>query len=79
MKKLSRERVRLAIEKKRIDDKLEALLDKIAPELDASIREQYRDDPVKLAEWEAEWALINPATPPRPKARRAELPKKEES
>jgi hypothetical protein len=76
MKKLPRKIIHLAIEKKRLADEMQAMIDKVAPELDAFIREQYRDDPVKLAEWEAEWKIISP--PPRPRAKRAELPKKAE-
>ena len=78
MKKLTRERIRLAIEKKRIDDELEALINKVAPELDADIRETYKDDPEVLARWEEDWAVISAAPPPRPKAKRAAPPKKEE-
>jgi hypothetical protein len=76
MKKLPKELIRIAIEEKRLADEMGALNDKIAPALDAFMREKYKDDPEKLAEWEAEWQLIRPPTPPRPRAKRAELPKK---
>jgi hypothetical protein len=76
VKKLPRKLIHLAIEKKRMADEMQALIDKVAPELDAFMREKYRDDPEKLAEWEAEWNIISP--PSRPKAKRAESPKKAE-
>lgn len=76
MKKLPREFIHIAIEKKRIADEMQALIDKVAPEMDAYMRETYRDDPEKLAEWEDHWAVISPPPTPRPKAKRAELPKK---
>jgi hypothetical protein len=76
MKKLPRKVIHLAIEKKRLADEMQAMIDKVAPEMDAFMRETYRDAPEKLAEWEAQWNIINP--PPRPKAKRAELSKKAE-
>ncbi|MCA1816412.1 MAG: hypothetical protein LC746_08420 [Acidobacteria bacterium] len=78
MKKLSRERIRLAIEKKRIDDELEALINKVTPELDADIRETYKDDPETPARWEEDWKVISAAPQPRPKAKRAAPPEKKE-
>ncbi len=78
MKKLPRKMIHLVIEEKRLVDEAQALLDKVAPELYEAGREKYRDDPEKLAEWEAEWADILRPPPPRPKAKRAVLPKKEE-
>jgi hypothetical protein len=78
MKKLPREMIHLVIEEKRLVDEMQAMIDKVAPENYKLGREKYRDDPEKLAEWEAEWADILRPDPPRPKAKRAVLPKKEE-
>jgi uncharacterized protein (DUF2236 family) len=61
----------VALEKKRHMDELMAKAEEIMRELDPLVREKYRDDPVKLAEWEETICL----DPPRRRAVRAELPK----
>lgn len=78
MKTLPRKLIHLIFEEKQLVDEMQALIDKVAPELYKYGREKYRDDPAKLAEWEAGWEWYTRPAPPRPKAKRAALPKKEE-
>jgi hypothetical protein len=60
-----------AFENERKRAELAELIDKVFPELDAFVREKFRDDPAKIAEWE-ESMRIDP--PPKRRAARADPP-----